>query len=108
MERRIISDEALLNYLDGQLSTTDRVLIKDKIKNDLSVQQRIKELEAIHVALFNQSGLENPSKNFTEKVMANLHVPVLPYFFPVKGLMLLIWIVDCLWLNTFVTDLRSI
>jgi hypothetical protein len=55
------------------------------------MKKRLGELQAIHSVLQKQSRLELPSKNFTEKVMANLHVrPSFTFLSPKNGLLLLV------------------
>src|SRR5882724_8534662 len=94
MENVSITDDELLNYLDGIGTIEERQAVKNGLSQNASAQKRLKELEVIHYFLQSQKGLEQPSKNFTDKVMAGLHArPAFAFFSPRKGLMLLIGLV---------------
>src|SRR5579862_3526695 len=90
MENTNITDDQLLNYLDGMGTEFERKDLKDIISRNSLAQRRLKELETIHFFLQNQKGLEQPSKNFTDKVMEGLHAkPSFTFFSPKNGLILL-------------------
>jgi len=94
MENISVTDDELFSFLDGIGSTEERQALKTRIDQNNSAQKRLRELEAIHYFLQNQKGLEQPSKNFTDKVMEGLHAkPSITFFSPKKGLMLLIGLV---------------
>lgn len=85
-----ITDEELLNFLDGIGSDAEREVMKKSIRENQNALKRLKELEAIHFYLQGQKGLEQPSKNFTDKVMEGLHQrPSFTFFSPKNGLILL-------------------
>src|SRR5690348_13362040 len=86
----LITDGELLDFLDGEGNETKRRKLEKAISENHVVQKRLKELEAVHFFLRSQKGMEQPSKNFTEKVMEGLHAkPSLTFFSPKNGLMLL-------------------
>lgn len=85
-----ITDDELLSFLDGTGSEDGRKSFEKKISGNQIAQTRLKELEAVHFFLRSQKGIEQPSKNFTEKVMAKLHTkPSFTFFSPKNGLILL-------------------
>lgn len=87
----IITDEELLNFLDGAGSEAERRKLEKTISENQVAQKRLKELEAVHFFLRNQKGIEQPSKNFTDKVMERLHTkPSFTFFSPKNGLILLV------------------
>jgi hypothetical protein len=91
MENINVTDDELFNFLDGIGSTEERRALKTRIDQNTSTQKRLRELEAVHYFLQNQKGLEQPSKNFTDKVMEGLHSrPSVTFFSPRKGLLLLV------------------
>ncbi|MBI1767465.1 MAG: hypothetical protein HY015_03625 [Bacteroidetes bacterium] len=94
MEKSKLTDDELLNYLDGMGTEAARKALKESIIKNSVIQKRLKELEAIHFFLQNQKGLEQPSKNFTDKVIQRLHAkPSFTIFSPKNGLILLIGLV---------------
>jgi len=87
---KLITDDELLNLLDGVGSETERATLEKIISQNPTAQKRLKELEAVHFFLRSQKGIEQPSKSFTEKVMENLHArPSFTFFSPKNGLILL-------------------
>ncbi|MBS1682836.1 MAG: hypothetical protein JST48_14075 [Bacteroidetes bacterium] len=94
MESIKISDEQLLSYLDGNGTDAERKALIEKIANNQTHLNRLKELEAVHLILKNQAGVEQLSKVFTNKVMAGLHRQVSSNLLsPKNGLLLLIGLV---------------
>jgi len=94
MENINITDDQLLNYLDGTGTEVDRKGLREAINKNPLVQKRLKELEAVHFFLQNQKGLEQPSKNFTDKVMEGLHAkPAFTFFSPKNGMILLVGLI---------------
>src|SRR6266516_2108331 len=90
MENINIADDQLLNYLDGMGTEVERRDLKEAINKNPLTQKRLRELERVHFFLQNQKGLEQPSKNFTDKVMEGLHTkPSFTFFSPKNGLILL-------------------
>jgi hypothetical protein len=85
-----ITDDELLNFLDGMGSDAERLELEKAIRENKPAQKRLGELKAVHFFLQSQKGVELPSKNFTEKVMDGLHTkPSFTFFSPKNGLMLL-------------------
>lgn len=86
----LITDDELLNFIDGEGNETERRKLEKTIRENQVAQKRLKELEAVHFFLRSQKGMEQPSKNFTEKVMERLHTkPSFTFFSPKNGLILL-------------------
>jgi len=86
-----ITDDQLLNFLDGVGSEAERDGTKKLISANADVKKRVDELQAVHSFLQNQNKIENPSKNFTEKVMSSLHArPSFSFLSPRNGLLLLV------------------
>lgn len=86
----LITDDELLNFLDGHGSETEQRRLEKTISENQGLQKRMRELEAVHFFLKSNKGLEQPSKNFTEKVMERLHAkPSFTFFSPKNGLLLL-------------------
>jgi len=94
METINITDDQLLNYLDGIGTEIERKSLKEAIAKNPLTQKRLKELETVHFFLQNQKGLEQPSKDFTDKVMEGLHAkPSFTFFSPKNGLILLVGLI---------------
>jgi hypothetical protein len=94
MEKINITDDQLLNYLDGIGTEVGRKDLKEAIDKNPLAQKRLRELESVHFFFQNQKGLLEPSKNFTEKVMADLHTkPSFTFFSPKNGLILLVGLI---------------
>jgi len=90
MENINITDDQLLNYLDGIGTEAERKVLRETVNKNPQVLKRLKELETVHFFLQNQKGVEQPSKNFTDKVMDGLHAkPSFTFFSPKNGLILL-------------------
>jgi len=86
-----ITDDELLNYLDGSGSEVERDTIKKLISSNVGLKKRVEELQTIHNFLQKQNRIENPSKNFTEKVMSGLHArPSFTFLSPRNGFLLLV------------------
>src|SRR5882724_8475773 len=86
-----LTDDQLLNFLDGVGSEADRDSMKKLISSNTEIKKRAEELEAVHNFLQRQNKIENPSKNFTEKVMSGLHArPAFTFLSPRNGLLLLV------------------
>ncbi|HTH55658.1 MAG TPA: hypothetical protein VL728_06400 [Cyclobacteriaceae bacterium] len=87
---KLITDDDLLNFLDGMGSEDERKNFERLVNENQVAQKRLRELQAVHYFLRNQKGIEQPSKNFTEKVMDRLHTkPSFTFFSPKNGLILL-------------------
>lgn len=87
-----ITDEELLDFLDGKSSTGDRARIENTMAVNSSVKKRIEELQAVHLFLQTQNTLVHPSKKFTNKVMENLHRQSAAILSPKNGMLLLLGI----------------
>jgi hypothetical protein len=87
-------EEELLRYLDGELDVAQKINLETEIKSSTILKTRLEELQSVRSFLMRKSTLENPSKNFTLKVMEGLDVqPVRSLFSPRKGLLLLIGVI---------------
>ncbi len=94
MENINITDDQLLNYLDGMGTEIERKGLREVINKNPLAQRRLKELEAVHFFLQSQKGIEQPSKNFTDKVMEGLHAKsAFTFFSPKNGLILLVGLI---------------
>ncbi len=83
-------DDQLLHYLDGKLTETEKSELEILLKKNNQLDTRLEELRLVHNVLNSKGRLEQPSKVFTERVMANLdHLPVTITMSPKKGLLLL-------------------
>lgn len=84
-----ITDNELLDFLDGNGDERDRARIEKSISSDLTVKKRLEELRLVHQFLQGNT-LSSPSKNFTQRVMSNLHArPASSILSPKNGLILL-------------------
>jgi anti-sigma factor RsiW len=82
-------DERLLSYLDGTLSDAAARELKEQLGQSPALAARLEELRAIHRVL-TRNKIEEPSSNFTHRVMANLHrYPELIRTSPKTGLLLI-------------------
>jgi hypothetical protein len=86
-----ITDDQLLNFLDGSSNEADRDKLKKLITVNDELKKRAEELQTIHVFLQKQNKIEYPSKNFTAKVMSGLHArSSFTFLSPRNGFLLLI------------------
>jgi anti-sigma factor RsiW len=83
------TDEELLNYLDGTVNPDEAAAINHALVTDQEVAQRMEELRSVH-HYFLTLTKEEPSNNFTQRVMENLHYTTSHAYSPRNGLMLLI------------------
>jgi hypothetical protein len=82
-------DDILCDYLDGNLSEQERHKAEQNIRDNPTWQERLDELKMIN-KIFNESKIEQPSRNFTDAVMSRLHqYPVQTGFSIRKGILLL-------------------
>lgn len=85
-------DEIILQYLDGQVPMKDKVEFESALKSDAQLNERFHQLKVVHDSL-HLAKLENPSSDFTARVMRNLSkAPARLYMSPKNGLMLLLGI----------------
>jgi anti-sigma factor RsiW len=83
-------DERLLDYLDGKLSDAAARELKVQLEQSPALATRLEELRAVHGVL-TRNKIEEPSSNFTHRVMANLHrYPELIRTSPKTGLLLIL------------------
>ncbi|HLZ15500.1 MAG TPA: hypothetical protein VKQ08_00575 [Cyclobacteriaceae bacterium] len=86
-----LTDDELLRYLDGLGTVAERENVKDELSENPGAKKRMDELQAVHFFLQKLNRVEQPAKNFTEKVMAGLHVkPSFGFLSPKNGLLLLL------------------
>jgi hypothetical protein len=89
METPARQDEKLLDYLDGKLNSVFAQELRQQIEASPALAARLEELRAVHTVL-GTNKLEEPSTNFTHRVMANLHrYPELIRTSPKTGLLLI-------------------
>jgi hypothetical protein len=82
-------DEKLLDYLDGKLTPVAIQELKRELNLSPALSVRLEELRSVHTVLA-QNKMEEPSSNFTHRVMANLHrYPALVRNSPKTGLLLI-------------------
>lgn len=84
----IISDDHLLNYLDGTLSLPEKERIEQLLAANPGVLARLEQLRSIHNQL-SAIKIEEPSRNFTQKVMERLSYPLASGFSVRNGILLL-------------------
>jgi len=88
-------EEDLLGYLDGKLGPAAVVALKKQLDESPAMAARLEELRTAHVVL-SKNKLEEPSTNFTHRVMANLHrYPALIRTSPKNGLLLMFGTMVC-------------
>jgi hypothetical protein len=87
------SDDMLLDFLDGKLSVEQQTSVKEALRQDSNLRERLEQLTVVHEALkFNKA--DQPSKNFTASVMNGLDSYRAPQGVSIKnGLFLLAGIV---------------
>ncbi|QOI97577.1 MAG: hypothetical protein HRU69_08780 [Flammeovirgaceae bacterium] len=83
-----ISDDQLLNYLDGTLKPEEQTLLKQTLMSNQRANERLEELRLIHTYL-KSVRVEETSKNFTEGVINRLNQPQLSGYLTRNGILLL-------------------
>jgi hypothetical protein len=82
-------DDILSDYLDGNLSTAEKMKADEALRNNPFWRERLDELKMVNTFL-GENKIEYPSKNFTDAVMNRLHqYPVNTGFSIRKGILLL-------------------
>lgn len=82
-------DDILLDYLDGKLGPAAVQELKKQLEIFPTLATRLEELRSVHTVLA-RNKMEEPSSNFTHRVMANLHrYPALVKNSPKTGLLLI-------------------
>jgi hypothetical protein len=103
-----LTDDQLLNYLDGISSEAEKENIKKLISSRAEIKKRIAELQAVHNFLLKQNKIEQPPKNFTEKVMSGLHArPSFTFLSPRNGFLLLVGLMVASVLSILLLDAGS-
>lgn len=69
--------EEIWDYIDGDISTEEKLIIADKIAHDPAYQLEYKELMEIH-QLMAETTLEEPSMSFTRNVMEQVKLEIAP------------------------------
>jgi len=88
-------EEDLLGYLDGKLAPAAVAALLKQLEESPALVSRLEELRATHSVLAGNK-LEEPSSNFTHRVMANLHrYPSLIRTSPKNGLLLMFGTMIC-------------
>lgn len=64
-------EDKLLEYIDGKLQPSERESFESLLNQDTNLSNRLEELRSMN-ALMRQIKMDQPSKNFTERVMSNL------------------------------------
>ncbi len=91
MKKIEYTDEDLLRYLDGKLSSEQTLLLEQALEVSAPLKARLEEFRLIHSLLQAQPKLQSPSRQFTQRVMAGLDSAPSPSFFSHRnGLFLLI------------------
>lgn len=85
----MISDDHLLNYLDGTLSLPEKQQVEQLVATDPGTAARLEQLRFIHNQLAVVQ-IEEPSRNFTQKVMERLSYPLASGFSVKNGILLLV------------------
>jgi len=65
-------DDIILQYIDGTLGDEEKKAFEYRLASDVKLKERFRELQAMDQMLM-EKGIDFPSSNFTQKVMANLH-----------------------------------
>ena len=63
-----ITDEQLLDYLDGNLNDSESALIDKAVQEDIQLQTRLEQLKFVDSSLASMPA-EHPSSNFVSQVM---------------------------------------
>src|SRR5688572_9263159 len=88
-------EEDLLNYLDGKLAPGAAAELKKDLEGSPALAARLEEFRIAHSVLATNK-LEEPSSNFTHRVMANLHrYPSLIRTSPRNGIILMFGTMVC-------------
>lgn len=70
-----ITDELLLDYIDGQLSQAETRLVEEACLEP-KIADRLEELKKVDQLMSVTTTLNSPSKDFSRKVMSNLDMPI--------------------------------
>lgn len=64
-------EDILLDYLDGNLTGTEKINLEEELRVNALLKIRLDELRSVH-AIFQHITLEQPARDFTERVMQKL------------------------------------
>jgi len=94
-------DNELLNYIDGVFSLSEKDRIEKELSASPELQKRLEQLKDIS-AILSHSIVEQPSKNFTQRVMQHLdQYPVRSGLTPRNGILLLIGVLIAIGIGSF-------
>jgi len=97
-------DKLLVSYLEGTLRGEKLEKVKKGLGTSEDLRSRLEVLKVIHQSM-QADELLHPSKNFTQKVMSNLHrAPVVSIITPKNGLILLCGIVVAMGIGATLVD----
>jgi anti-sigma factor RsiW len=70
-------EDILLDYLDGNLTGTEKAKLEEELRIHALLRSRLDELRSVH-AIFQHTTLEQPARDFTERVMQKLDMTPAP------------------------------
>ncbi len=70
-------EDTLLEYLDGTLASSEKIKLEEELRTNVLLRSRLDELRAVHT-IFQHTSFEQPSRDFTERVMQKLDTAPLP------------------------------
>ena len=70
-------EDILLDYLDGTLAPSEKTKLEEELRTNTALRSRLTELRSVH-AIFQHASPEQPSRNFTERIMQKLDTAPLP------------------------------
>ena len=84
------SDDMLLRYIDGTLALSEKQIIEKDLERNEALRKRLGQLRATHL-LMRENRQYEPSKNFTQQVMARLSLdPLRSSSFPIRNSILIL------------------
>lgn len=83
-------DDVLLRYLDGTLTDQEKESLLSQLATSPELKSKLEALERTHAFLVGSGALQNPSANFTQRVMMGINMP--QAFSPRNGIYLLLGI----------------
>lgn len=85
-------EEQMLDYLDGNLSASQKESFERELEASHVMRTRFQELSTIHESL-RDSSLENPTSNFTERVLFKISQLPKSVLSPKQGFLILIGLI---------------
>ena len=79
-----VTDDLLLDFIDGGLDSSQHKMVEDALESDIMLQLRLEELQNLDIVL-SSGDIVQPSKNFTQNVMAGLDKPGTQSYTPGKN-----------------------